>query len=111
MKVLMWMFILFLIIMPVTTSADTRIDEILKRQCQYLEYVNGSIKGMDDSLLAGIVRGIGYVIPTVDQTNLYKNSDVDMIKFKACQNALKHTTIKGFESDYKFEAYKLISTK
>jgi len=100
-----------LIFFPNTLSADQRIDEILKRQCQYLVYISGSTKGMDDSLLAGIIRGMGYVIPEEDRSNLYQNKNIDTIKLKACKNALQKSTSNGFESAYNLEVYKLLSNK
>ena len=105
--------VLSLIIIPNSVFGGKEIDQTLKSQCKYILYGNleGTSNDQADGYLLGIVQGIEYTTAKSDLTEFFTSRNYRMIIERACNNALKHSTEKGFQKDYKFEAYKLISAK
>jgi hypothetical protein len=104
---------LSIIITPSIVSAGKIMDDTLKDQCKYILHGNleGNHNDQADGYLLGFVQGIEYTTAKSDLTDFFKSRNYRMVKEKACENALKNSTQKGFEADYKLEAFKLISTK
>ena len=102
-----------IILLPKTVFAGQEIDETLKSQCKYILYGNlqGSHNDQAEGYLLGFVQGLEYMTAKEELTEFFTSRNYRMIIERACQNALKHPTKKGFQKDYKFEAFKLISTK
>lgn len=114
MKDLLQTFItLSIIIIPSTLSAGKLMDDTLKDQCKYILHGNleGNHNDQADGYLLGFIRGVEYTTAKSDLTDFFKSRNYRMVKEKACENALKNGTEKGFEADYKLESFKLISTK
>jgi len=92
-------------------SADEKINNALKKQCDYLVNGNGSNIEAYNTYLLGIVTGMKYVIPADEAKEYGKNTTAGEIKIKACENTLVHTTSLGFELDYLRETLMLFSTR
>jgi len=101
------------IILPNTLLGGKEIDNTLKDQCKYILYgtLEGTNNDQADGYLLGFIQGIEYLTDKNDLTEFFTSRNYRMVKERACKNALKHSTEKGFQKDYKFEAFKLISTK
>lgn len=106
-------FTLSLLSLPNTLQAGKMIDEALKGQCKYVLYGNlqGSNNDQADGYLLGFIQGIEYLKEKAELTEFFTSRNYRMVKERACENALKNSTEKGFQADYKFEAYKLITIK
>ncbi|MGB5506915.1 MAG: hypothetical protein WBM70_09520 [Sulfurovum sp.] len=102
---------LLIIITPNIVSAGSVIDDTLKNQCKYILYGNmeGTNSDQADGYLLGFVQGVEYMTAEEDLTDFLKSRNKRMVIERACKNALKNSTQKGFESDYKLEASKLVS--
>ena len=102
-----------IILLPNSLFAGQEIDETLKSQCKYILYGNlqGTHNDQAEGYLLGFVQGLEYMTAKEELTEFFTSRNYRMIIERACQNALKHPTKKGFQKDYKFEAFKLISTK
>jgi hypothetical protein len=114
MNSLLNIFIALLIMMlPNSVFAGTEIDEMLKNQCKYIVYGNmeGANNDQADGYLLGFVQGIEYVTDKADLTEFFTSRNYRMVIERSCENALKNNTRKGFQTDFKLEAYKLISVK
>jgi hypothetical protein len=98
---------------PNTLGAAQEIDETLKNQCKYILYGNlqGSNNDQADGYLLGFIQGVEYLTARTDLTEFFTSRNYRMVKERACENALKKGTEKGFQADYQLEAYKLISIK
>jgi hypothetical protein len=90
-------------------NANTNIDKMLKKQCQYI--INGTDPMMSNTYLLGIVEGISYAIPYSDSTDLAKSTATENVMKMACKNALENRTLHGFDADYKWQVIKLTSKK
>ena len=99
-----------LAVLPSTVLADS-IDNMMKKQCQYNVYGNGTTSNSSSSYLSGIIVGINSMIDSKDRTEFSKKSNPGIISDKACQNALNNISSNGFSNDYLWEAIKLISKK
>ena len=102
-----------MMILPHTLVAGKEIDETLKNQCRYIVYGNLEGENNDQAAgyLLGFVQGIEYTTDKADLTEFFTSRNYRMIIERSCENALKKSTEKGFQTDYKREAYKLISAK
>lgn len=104
---------LSILIFPHTLFAGKEIDSTIKDHCKYIVY--GNLEGVSneqvDGYLLGFIQGVEYMTKKDDLTEFFTSRNYRMVKERACENALKHSTKKGFEADYKREAYKLISKK
>jgi len=100
-------------ILPHSLFAGKEIDEMLKNQCKYIVYGNleGANNDQADGYLLGFVQGVEYITDKAEQTEFFTSRNYRMIIERSCENALKYSTEKGFQIDYKREAYKLISIK
>jgi hypothetical protein len=104
---------LTIIILPNSLFAGKEIDNTLRDQCKYTVYGNleGSNNDQAAGYLLGYVQGIEYMTDKTDLTEFFTSRNYRMIIERSCENALKNSTEKGFQLDYKREAYKLISIK
>ena len=104
---------LSIIILPNSLFAGKEIDETLKNQCKYIVYGNleGTNNDQASGYLLGFVQGIEYITDKADLTEFFTSRNYRMIIERSCENALKNSTEKGFQEDYKLEAHKLISEK
>lgn len=104
---------LSILIIPSSLFAGKEIDETLNNQCKYIVY--GNLEGINndqaDGYLLGYIQGIEYMTDKTDLTEFFTSRNYRMIIERSCENALKNSTEKGFQVDYKREAYKLISIK
>jgi hypothetical protein len=107
------LIVLSILLVPNTLSAGKMIDDTLKNQCKYIVY--GQLEGRNndqaDGYLLGFIQGVEYMTDKTELTEFFTSRNYHMVKERACENALKNSTKKGFQADYKLEAYKLISTK
>jgi len=99
--------------LPNTLLAGKMIDDTLKSQCKYILYgkLEGSNNDQADGYLLGFIQGVEYLTVKTDLTEFFTSRNYRMVKERACQNALKNGTKKGFQADYKREVHKLISIK
>ncbi len=104
---------LSIIFLPHSLFAGKEIDETLKNQCKYIVYGNmeGANNDQASGYLLGFVQGIEYLTEKADLTEFFRSRNYRMIIERTCENTLKNSTEKGFQLDYKREAYKLISIK
>ena len=104
---------LSMIILPHTLFAGKEIDETLKNQCKFIVYGNmeGTNNDQASGYLLGFVQGIEYTTDKADLTEFFTSRNYRMIIERSCENTLKNSTEKGFQVDFKREAYKLISAK
>lgn len=104
---------LSMLILPNSLFAGKEIDATIKDHCKYIVY--GNLEGISneqvDGYLLGFIQGIEYLTKKDDLTEFFTSRNYRMVKERACENALKNSSKKGFEADYKHEAYKLISKK
>jgi len=104
---------LSIMVLPNTLFAGKEIDETMKNQCKYIVYGNqeGTNNDQADGYLLGFIQGIEYTTDKADLTEFFTSRNYRMVIERSCENALKNSTEKGFQSDYKQEAYKLINKK
>ena len=101
--------ILLIVALSTGMHANTNIDKMVKKQCQYI--TNGSNPMMSNTYLQGIVEGINYAVPYSDATDLAKSGVTKNVMEMACKNALANRTLHGFDADYKWQVMKLTSKK
>jgi hypothetical protein len=115
MKTQVKILIALLIIVPgmasENTDADAKINNGLKKQCQYVVYGNGNDSSLYAGVMAGIPEDIRSSLAVKDTTAFSKYTTQSTMQLKACKNALKHITSDGFKNDYKKAVLKLTSAK
>ncbi|CAA6809120.1 MAG: Unknown protein [uncultured Sulfurovum sp.] len=103
--------LLFIIVLSMNVSANVKIDNALKKQCDYLVNGNGNNIEEYNTYLLGLITGMKYVIPAEEAKQYGKVTTAGKIKTKACENTLNHMTSIGFELDYLRETLTLFSTR
>ncbi len=115
MKIQVKILIALLIIVPSmaseNTDANAKINNGLKKQCQYIVYGKGNDSSFYAGVMAGIPEDIRSSLPVEDTTAFSKHTTQSTMQLKACKNALNYISSDGFENDYKMAVLKLVSAK
>ena len=91
-----------------TTSSANNIDEIMKKQCQYLVYGTGENNIYINMYMMDIVAGEMYFTSKKKKFDYAHKTTSNQIKKRACKEALNNNTTKSFEDKYKFGMAMLI---
>ena len=87
-----------------------KIDEALKKQCQYVVY--GYWEDNEpiwDGYLIGVIDGMLFLMKDSDKTDFAKKSTWGTMKATACKAALSNGSTNGFRFDYRLQLALLIN--
>ena len=87
------------VVLGLSVSVHADPAEMMKKQCQYLIYGNGSHDSVSDMFMAGIVAGAFFNIPTAQRTEKSKAS-YGAIRELACKEALADNSTEDFDNKY-----------
>jgi len=95
-----------------TTTAnaegDSEVDEIIKKQCQYIVYGQGQGDELANTFLVSIVLEKQFMVRVEEESDFAKKASIAEINHKACESALTNTEKSSFVSIINYEVEKVL---
>ncbi len=95
-------------LLATTVNASSKINENIKKQCQYLVHGNGVNNFNVGMYMYGIISGIVAMSDLSEASEFAKTAERHDISYKACQRALVNKNNLVFEQIYVIELMNVI---